>query len=196
MLRGRAMSHSQLIWLSSVIALLGTGMLTLTAIFGNLLTSNQTRTMQLTRGQAFQYHRLISILGVVLILLHPIPLVFAQSTTGVSLASVFVPFLAQKKVTIVAVGVFALYALLVVLVSSLYMKYLKRKLWRILHYGSYLFFGLGFWHGLSISDSFAPNAEVSFVDPKKIVLEIEIVLLLLVVVWRVMLYQNQKKSRQ
>lgn len=138
------MSHSQLIWLSSAIALLGTGMLVFTAIFGNLLTSNQTQKFQLTRGQTFKYHRLISILGGALILLHPIPLVFAQSTTGVSLAAVFVPFLAEKKVTIIAVGVFALYVLMVVLISSLYMKYLKRNLWRVLHYGSYLFFGLGF----------------------------------------------------
>ncbi|RCJ40650.1 hypothetical protein A6770_37485 [Nostoc minutum NIES-26] len=190
------MSHSQLIWLSSAIALLGTGMLTFTAIFGSLLTLNQTRTIQLTRGQTFKYHRLISILGVVLILLHPVPLVFAQSTTGVSFVAVFVPFLAEKKVTIVAVGIFALYVLLVVLVSSLYMKYLKRRLWRVLHYGSYLFFGLGFWHGLSISDSFVPNAEVNLLEPKKIILEIEIVLLLLVVAWRVMLYQNQQQSRQ
>jgi predicted ferric reductase len=154
-------------------------MLTLTAIFGNLLTSKQTRTIQLTRCETFKYHRLISILGAVLILLHPIPLVLAQSTTGVSLAVIFAPFLAERKVTIVAVGIVALYALLVVLISSLYMKYLKRKLLRILHYGSYLFFGLGFWHSLSIADSFVPNAEVSLLDPKKISLEIEIVLLLL-----------------
>jgi predicted ferric reductase len=196
LLRGHAMSHSQLIWLSSAIALLATGMLTLTAVFGNLLTLNQTQKLQLTGGQAFKYHRLISILGVVLILLHPIPLVLAQSTTGVSFAAIFVPFLADKKVTIIAVGVFALYILLVVLVSSLYMRYLKRKLWRVLHYGSYLFFGLSFWHGLSISDSFAPNAEVSLLEPKKIILEIEIALLLLVAAWRVMLYQNQQKSKQ
>jgi predicted ferric reductase len=190
------MSHSQLIWLSSAIALLGTGMLTFTAIFGNLLTSNQTRTIQLTRGEAFKYHHFILILGAALILLHPTPLVLAQSTTGVSLAAVFVPFLAEKKVTIVAVGVVALYVLLVVLVSSLYMKYLKRNLWRVLHYGSYLFFGLGFWHGLFISDSFVPNAEVSLLEPKKIILEVEIVLLLSVVAWRVRLHQNQQKSRQ
>jgi methionine sulfoxide reductase heme-binding subunit len=190
------MSHSQLIWLSSAIALLGTGMLTLTAVFGNLLTLNQTQKFQLTRGQAFKYHRLISIIGVVLILLHPIPLVLAQSTTGVSFVAIFVPFLVEKKVTIIAVGIFALYVLLVVLVSSLYMRYLKQKLWRVLHYGSYLFFGLSFWHGLSISDSFAPNAEVSLLEPKKIILEIEIALLLLVAGWRVMLYQNQQKSKQ
>jgi predicted ferric reductase len=69
------MSHSHLIWLSSAIALLGMGMLTVTAIFGNFLTSRTTQKFQLTRGQAFKSHRFISILGVVLILLHPIPLV-------------------------------------------------------------------------------------------------------------------------
>lgn len=189
------MSHSQLILLSSTIALLGTGMLTFTAIFGNLLTSNQTQKFQLTRGQTFKYHRLISILGVVLILLHPIPLVFAQSTTGISVSAIFVPFLAEKKVTIVAVGVFALYVLLIVLVSSLYMTYLKRKLWRVLHYGSYLFFSLSFWHGLSISDSFAPNAPLNLFEPKKIILEIEIALLLLVVAWRAMLNQHFSKIK-
>ncbi len=190
------MSHSQLIWLSSTIALLGTGMLTVTAIFGNFLTSRTTQKIQLTRAQAFKHHRFISILGVVLILLHPIPLVVAQSTTGVSFVAIFVPFWAEKKVTIIAVGVFALYLLLVVLVSSLYMKYLKRKLWRVLHYGSYLFFGLGFWHGLSISDQFEPNSEVSLLDPKKIILEVELVILLLLVVWRVILDRNQNKPTQ
>ena len=190
------MSHFQLIWLSSAIALLGTGMLTVTAIFGNFLTSRITQKFQLTRGQTFKYHRFISILGVVLILLHPIPLVLAQSTTGVNFAAIFVPFLAEKKVTIIAVGVFALYVLLVVLVSSLYMKYLKRKLWRVVHYGSYLFFGLGFWHGISISDQFEPNAEVNLLDPKKIVLQVEIVVLLLLVVWRIVRYRNQHKSTQ
>ncbi|MEH1907711.1 hypothetical protein [Nostoc sp.] len=108
------MSHLQLIWLSSAIALLGTGMLTLTAVIGNLLTSHKNQKFQLARGQIFKYHRLISILGVVLILIHPIPLVFAQSTTGVSVASIFVPFLAEKKITIIAVGVIALYVLLVI----------------------------------------------------------------------------------
>ena len=188
------MSHLQLIWLSSAIALLATGMLTLTAVLGNLLTSHKNQKFQLGRGQTFKYHRFISISGVVLILIHPIPLVFARTTTGVSLASIFVPFLADKKITIIAVGVIALYVLLIILISSLYMKYLKQQVWRVLHYGSYLFFGLGMWHGLSISDNFEPNAEVSLLAPKKILLEVEIMILLLLVMWRVMLYRNQRKS--
>lgn len=190
------MSHLQLVWFSSAIALLGTGMLTITAVLGNFLTSDKNQKFQLTRGQTYKYHRIISIFGVLLILIHPIPLVFAQSTTGVSVASIFVPFLAEKKITIIAVGVIALYVLLVILISSLCMKYLKWKVWRALHYGSYLFFGLGFWHGLSISDNFEPNAEISLLAPKKILLEVEIMVLLLLVLWRVMLYRNQRKSIQ
>jgi predicted ferric reductase len=179
-----------------VIALLGMGTLTLTAILGNLLTSQITQKLQLTRGQTFKYHRSISVLGVVLILLHPVPLVFAQSTTGVSLAAIFIPFLAEKKITIIAIGVFSLYILLVILISSLYMRNLKRRLWRILHYGSYLFFSLGFWHGLSISDKFEPNAELNLLDPKKIILEIEIMILLVLSVWRVILYKKQQSLPQ
>lgn len=188
------MSHPQLIWLSSAIALMGTGMLVCTAILGNLLTSRTAHKVQLTQGQTFQYHRFISTLGVVLILLHPVPLVFAQSTTGVSFAAIFVPFLAEKKVTIIAVGVFALYVLLAVLVSSLSMKYLKRRLWRILHYGSYLFFGLGLWHSLAISENFEPDAKVNFLAPKKVLIEAEIAVLLLLTLWRVALYRKQHSS--
>lgn len=186
------MSHSELIWLSSMLALLGVGMLTVSAVFGNLLAEQITQKFKLTKGQAFKYHRLISTLGVVLLLLHPIPLVFAQETTGVGIASIFVPFLAEKKITIIAVGVLAMYVLLVVLLSSLYRQYLSAKAWRVLHYGSYLFFGLGFWHGLSISDSFEANSEVSWLDPKKIILEVEVVILLLLVVWRIAIHRRQK----
>ena len=188
------MSHAKLIWLSSMLALLGVGLLTVTAVFGNLLAEQITQKFKLTKGQTFKYHRLISTLGVVVLLLHPIPLVFAQETTGVSVASIFVPFLAEKKITIIAVGVLAMYALLVVLISSLYMKYLQQKIWRVLHYGSYLFFGLGFWHGLSISDSFEANSEVSWLDPKKIILEVEVVILLLLVVWRIAIRRSRQKT--
>jgi hypothetical protein len=71
--------------------------LTLTAVFGNLLTLQTNQKFQLTPGKTFKYQRLLAILGVVLILLHPVPLVFAQATTGVSLAAIVVPFLAEKK---------------------------------------------------------------------------------------------------
>jgi DMSO/TMAO reductase YedYZ heme-binding membrane subunit len=161
---------------------------------GGLLVSQTTQKINLTKGQTFKYHRLMAILGAVLVLLHPVPLGFAHTTTGISVASIFIPFLAEKKVIIVAVGVMALDILLIVLLSSLYMRYLKQKLWRILHYGSYLFFCLGFWHGLSISDRFELNAEVNFLAPKKVILELEVAVLLMVVGWRIILHQNRRKS--
>lgn len=46
------MSHLQLIWLSSAIALLGTGMLTLTAVLGNLLTSHKNQNFTSAYGVA------------------------------------------------------------------------------------------------------------------------------------------------
>lgn len=187
------MSQREWIWLSSIIALLGMGMLTFSAVVGNLLASHTSHKFKLTLGQSFKYHRLLSTVGVVLLLLHPVPLVLAHQTTGVSFASIFVPFLAQKKVTIIAIGILAMYVLLVVIVSSLYMRHLQRKTWRLLHYGSYLFFGLGFWHGVSISDDFGPNAEVNLLDPKKVILEVEVIILLLLVARRFALNQNRQR---
>lgn len=87
-----------------------------------------------------------------------------------------------------------MYVLLVVLICSLYMKHLKRRIWRVLHYGSYLFFGLGFWHGLSISDNFGPNPEVNLLDPNKVILEVEVIILILLVAWQIAFCQSQQKS--
>ncbi len=84
------------------------------------------------------------------------------------------------------------YHILIYARTLLYRQYLSAKAWRVLHYGSYLFFGLGFWHGLSISDSFEANSEVSWLDPKKIILEVEVVILLLLVVWRIAIHRRQK----
>ena len=88
------MSHTLLINIARVISILGLGLLTFSAIGGTLLASRTAQKIKFLKGQTFKYHRALSITGTVLLLLHPVPLWLASKTTGITLASIFVPFLA------------------------------------------------------------------------------------------------------
>jgi len=121
------MSHTLLINLARVISILGLGLLTFSAIGGTLLASRTAQKIKFLKGQTFKYHRTLSIIGAVLLLLHPIPLWLASKTTGVTLASIFVPFLANKQSLWVAFGTLAMYAMIAVTATSIYIKRIKRR---------------------------------------------------------------------
>ena len=122
-----------LILLARILAIAGVMLLAASAVLGSLLASRAAQKLRLLRGGTFRIHRLLSILGAGLLLAHPVPVVLARETTGVSLAAVFVPFAAEKLAFNIAFGALALDVLLIVLASSLLIKRLPRKVWRRLH---------------------------------------------------------------
>ncbi len=118
------------------------------------MASRTAQRLKFLKGKAFKYHRLLSVIGACLLLLHPIPMALAHRTTGMNVASIFVPGLAPKQPLWIALGIIAAYILIVVTISSLRLKQIKRGTWRVLHYGTYLVFVLGLVHGLFISAEF------------------------------------------
>lgn len=177
-----------LILLARILGIAGVMLLATSAVLGILLASRAAQQLRLLRGRTFHIHRLLSVLGAELLLAHPIPVVLAQETTGVSLAAIFVPFAAEKLAFNIAFGALAMDILLVVLASSLLIKRLPRKVWRKLHYGAYAVLVLGLYHGLLIPDDFGPNARYAPVDPlafDKVLVELAIVGVLLASVGRV-----------
>ena len=148
------MTDDRLLWLARVIGLVGLGLLIFSGIGGTLLASRTAQKIKMFKGQTFKWHRLFSLIGAALFLLHPVPIVLAHRTTGMNVASVFVPGLAPKQAIWIALGIIAAYTLIVVTVSSLRIKQMKRGTWRALHYGTYLVFVLGLVHGLFISAEF------------------------------------------
>ena len=149
------MTDDRLLWLARMIGLSGLGLLVFSGIGGVLLASRTAQKMKLFKGQTFKWHRLFSLIGAALFLLHPIPILLAKHTTGgLNLLHVFVPFTAPKQSLWIGLGVIAAYLLLVVTISSLYIKKMKRGTWRVLHYGTYLVLLLGLVHGLFISAEF------------------------------------------
>lgn len=74
--------------------------------------------------------------------------------------------------------------LLVVTLSSIYMHRINRSVWRFLHYGTYLVFGLGLAHGLLISGEFKAGESLEFDEPEKLLLLGLALVVLLFPVWR------------
>lgn len=155
----RIMDNDALLFLARLIGLLGLGLLIISSLGGTLMASRTAQKMKLLKGKTFKYHRLTSIVGASLFLFHPVPMLLAREVTQMRLLNVFVPFTAPKQSLWIAIGILAAYTLLVVTLSSLYIKRMKRSTWRILHYGTYLVLVLGLLHGLFISAEFGGDKD-------------------------------------
>lgn len=91
-------------------------------------------------------HRALGALALVMVAVHLATLV-ADSSTHFAVVDLFIPFASEWKPWQVALGVIALWGLVVVEVTSLAMKHLPRRLWRAVHFASYLTFVLSSFHG-------------------------------------------------
>ena len=162
------MNDDRLLWLARMIGLCGLGLLIFSSIGGVLLATRTAQRLKLFKGKTFTWHRRLSLIGAALFLLHPVPMLFATQTTGgLHLNNVFVPFTAPKQSLWIGIGVLAVYALIVVTISSLYIKKMKRGTWRTLHYGIYLVLFLGLTHGLFISAEFREGEGLSSGEKKQ-----------------------------
>lgn len=180
------LSDDLLLKVARVIGLLGLAMLIVSSLGGTLLASRTAQKMKFLGGRTFTYHRRLSVIGAVLFLLHPIPLLIAHATTGMRWWNVFVPFTAPKQGILIAWGTLAAYVLIVVTVSSLYIKKMPRRQWRTLHYGSYVVLGLGMIHALTISNEFARYEPFRIEEPDKFLLvTVALPILLLFPIWRI-----------
>ncbi len=177
-----------LLKIARVIGLLGLALLIVSSVGGTLLASRTAQKIRFLKGKTFTYHRTISIVGAALFLLHPVPLLLAHATTGLRWWNIFVPFTAPKQGILIAWGTLAAYALIVVTISSLNLKKMPRRQWRILHYGSYAVLGLGMVHALTISNEFAAYEPFRIEEPDKFLLAVVAVpVVLLFPIWRIVI---------
>ena len=190
------MPDDLLLKIARVIGLLGLALLIVSSIGGTLLASRTAQRIKFLKGKTFTYHRTISIVGAALFLLHPVPLLLAHTTTGMRWWNVFVPFTAPKQGILIAWGTVAAYTLLVVTVSSLNIKKMPRRQWRILHYGTYLVLGLGLVHALTISNEFARYEPFRIEEPDKFLLAVVAVpIVLLFPIWRIITVQRLRARK-
>lgn len=180
------MPDDLLLKIARVLGLLGLALLIVSSAGGTLLASRTAQKIKLLKGKTFKYHRSVSLAGAALFLVHPIPLLLAHATTGLRWWNVFVPFTAPKQGILIAWGTLAAYALLAVTVSSINIKNIPRRRWRLLHYGSYAVLGLGMLHALTISNEFARYEPFRIEEPDKFLLLFAAApLVLLFPLWRI-----------
>lgn len=195
------MSEQNWLWLARMIGLVGLGLLILSSVGGVVMSSKFTaqvgRRFAWLKGKAiFANHRRYSIIGASLFLLHPIPMLLAPRTTGgLNLLHVLVPFTAKEQTLWTGLGTLAFYSLLVVIVSSLAMKRLKFKNWRVLHYGTYLLLALGLVHSLFISAEYKAGELLDFEEPEKIVLLVMASVVVLFPMWRVFVARKNRFNK-
>jgi len=190
------MPDDLLLKIARVLGLLGLALLIVSSVGGTLLASRTAQKIKFLKGQTFKYHRAVSLVGAALFLLHPIPLLLAHATTGMRWWNVLVPFTAPKQGVLIAWGTLAAYTLIVVTVSSLNIKKMPRRQWRILHYGSYVVLGLGMIHALTISDEFARYEPFRIEEPDKFLLAVVAVpVVLLFPVWRIIAACRRRAGR-
>lgn len=195
------MSEDNLLWLARMIGLVGLGLLIFSSVGGVVMSSKFTarvgsRFARLKGNRIFTYHRQLSLVGGALFLLHPIPMLFAPNTTGgLNIVNVLVPFTASRQTLFTGLGTLAFYVLLIVVVSSLLMKRMKFSNWRVIHYGTYLFLVLGLVHSLLISAEYKAGELFDFEEPEKIILLVMGGIALLFPIWRIITARRNQADK-
>lgn len=136
----------QLWWLvarsSGIVALI---LISLSMVWGLLLRSKYLAGGPKPKG-LLDLHRFLGALSVSFTGIHLLGLYLDRYVTF-TVADLLVPFASSWRPVPVALGIVAFWLLLAVQATSLAMKRLPRRLWRLVHLTSYLLLPLGFIHG-------------------------------------------------
>jgi predicted ferric reductase len=134
--------------LSRGTAIVGFGLLWMSVVMGLLITNRLAR---LWPGgpAAFDLHQYLSILGLAFALLHG-TLLLGDRYMNFSLLQVVVPFTTQSYRPVwVGIGQIAFYMWGILVLSFYVRKQISNGAWRLIHYASFLSFGMALAHGIA-----------------------------------------------
>ena len=121
-------------------------LLWLATMWGVLMSSKMVKG-KIDAALVYGMHEFLPMLAMVFAGLHAAVLM-GDAYVGFNLVDLLVPFAASYRPLWTGLGSLALY-LSIALIASFYLKHLvSRKLWRALHYTTYLAFGLAMVHGI------------------------------------------------
>src|SRR5205823_10812375 len=125
-------------------------LLLLTGVFVlGIATTKRWRTRRMPGFAAVALHRSISLLSVVFLAVHVITAA-VDPYAVVSVASVFVPFVAGRSAFWVGLGALSLDLVVALIVSSLLRSHLSPRLWRGVHWLAYAAWPLALAHGVGM----------------------------------------------
>ncbi len=178
--------------LSSDAGLVAMVLLTVNILLGLFLSAryNTVRQWPHRRIPIFEIHNWTAYITIGLIFLHPI-LLLLSSTAGFRLGDVLFPVRSPKQTLYNCFGAAAFYCVLFVAVTSYFRAKLGSRLWKKLHYVSYIAAALVFVHGIMIDPQFK-NAPPDPLDGEKLLVETCALLIAVATVWRIR-YQPKKR---
>jgi hypothetical protein len=144
------------VWLAARAAgFLTLGLLTLQVVFGLVLSHPTNKTTWKLSKLLYPWHSNIWVFVLAFLVMHIVTIIL-DPYAGVGIRGAFIPGLSEYRSVPVALGVIALYALLITGLTARYTKMLPRGLWLQLHRVSMVILVLSWTHGvLSGTDSVA-----------------------------------------
>lgn len=180
--------------LSSYIALLALGLLTVNILLGLLISSRYSTLRSWPHRQIniFAIHNWTGYTALCIAALHPVVLLFSK-TAGFRWTDLIWPLHSPSQPIINSLGAAAFYCLAVVVVTSYFRVELGRKIWKGLHYIAYAAAALFFTHGI-LTDPELKNRPTDFLDGEKVFIEGCLLVVLVAVAWRIR-YVFKTRSR-
>ncbi len=139
----------------------------------------------------FKLHTWTGYLVLGFVILHPVLLLFIRDP-HFRVFDILIPVQSPQQPLENTLGAIAAYALVIVVITSIYRIAIGRKLWKALHYLVYPSAALLFVHGI-LTNQNLDNKAVDYLDGEKVFIEI---CLLVVVVMSVWAWQYRAKRRK
>lgn len=164
--------------LSSDVGIVAIIVLTVQILLGLLMgvKYNPWRRWPHRRINYFKIHNWTGYVALSLTLLHVV-LLLLSTDAKFRIVDALYPMVGPKQPVINTLGALALYALIVIVVTSYYRAAIGHDRWRIIHYGTYLAASLFFVHGIW-SDPTLKDKPIDYLDAEKFWIELCFVIII------------------
>ena len=172
--------------LTSYAGLAATGLLTLNLLLGLLLSTryNPVANWPHRRLPLYDVHNWTGYVALAVVLVHPVLLLFS-ATAKFGWLDIVLPFWAPEQPIINAIGAFAAYALLFVVVTSYFRNRIGIRTWKTMHYTAYAVTVALFAHSL-LTNPNLNDKPIDYLDGGKVFIEACTLLALAAITWRVL----------
>jgi DMSO/TMAO reductase YedYZ heme-binding membrane subunit len=183
--------------LASYAGLAAMSLLTVNLLIGLLMAVkyNPVRAWPHRRINTFQLHNWTAYVALVVACVHPVILLFS-SQVHFRLLDILYPLNSPKQPTVNTLGALALYALIVIVVTSYFRRRLGRTWWKRLHYTAYGMAPVFYIHGILTDPELGDTPfHLDPLDGEKLYVELCLLLVMAAVIWRVRRHFQQPPPR-
>ena len=179
---------------SSVVGLIAVGILTANILLGLLVSTgyNPVRRWPRRRIKLFLFHKWTGYTALAVAALHP-SIILLSSTAQFRLFDLLVPIWSPTQPFENTLGAVALYLVAFAVATSYFRYVIGFHRWKQFHYVTYAAAGVFYIHGI-LADPLLQNRPVDWMDAEKVYVELCLLLVAGLTVWRVT-YGQRRRAR-